>query len=59
MNCLLCKCKDFYFHLKSASGLRNEGLKYMPGVASANMSTVSVAVATVKRAMVSIVADGV
>jgi hypothetical protein len=47
------------FSLKSASGLRNEGLKYMTDAGSADMSTVNVAVATVKRAMLSIAADGV
>ncbi len=47
------------YNLKSVSGLRNEGLKCISDVGSANMSTLSVAVATVKSGILSISADGV
>ncbi|MEA3449183.1 MAG: hypothetical protein U9Q98_12175 [Bacteroidota bacterium] len=46
-------------YLKSEGGLRSEGLKCMTDAESANMSTVTVAVATVKGAMLSIAAGGV
>ncbi len=46
-------------NFKSVSGLRNEGLKYILDTGSANMSTVCVAVATMKSEILSISADGV
>ncbi|MGC9331437.1 MAG: hypothetical protein ACP5DZ_06110 [Bacteroidales bacterium] len=45
--------------LKSISGLCNEWVKYMTDAGSTDMSTVTVAVATVKSGMLSIAPDGV
>ncbi len=48
----------FKIILKSASRLRNEGLKCAADAGSADMSTVNVAIATVRSGILSISADG-
>ncbi|MDD3687796.1 MAG: hypothetical protein PHE56_13655 [Bacteroidales bacterium] len=50
--------KIILLYLKSASGLRNEGLKCMTDVVCADMSTVSVAVAKVRSGVSSISTGG-